>query len=86
MDIKSYYSINQYHPTQKIIEISENMRNQLLHIGETSPPACQCGCCEESEQVFECSGCKRIMFWCYGQADHYSPYCDFCVAVIEKGN
>ncbi|MEG3440180.1 hypothetical protein V0288_23825 [Pannus brasiliensis CCIBt3594] len=56
--------------------------------GEPSPP-CYCGNCKDEDDndsplLFRCEGCGRMMFNCYGQADRFFDYCDFCAVALEE--
>ena len=68
---------------------------QFKAIAYCPVPACTCGLCEDGEEwgepaTYECEGCKRSVFFCYGADDHLSDgtslfdHCDDCANVITK--
>ena len=54
----------------------------LSRFANKPPPACFCGECQDNS--YKCSGCSRIVPWCFGAGDNLYLYCDDCAATLYK--
>ena len=56
----------------------------------TEEVECTCNDCIDEETgdtlVYECSGCNRLVPWCFGSGDELIDYCDDCYCEIQKNN
>ena len=68
-----------------VILINQNLFEQI-----TKKPVPECGnnkCfCNGfyKDKVYECSGCQRLVPWCFGGSDIYYDYCDDCANLLEQ--